>query len=66
LFCTTNPIPVKAALELSGWPVGAPRLPLLSAASGSPWLPVISSRVSRSGRSRICLMGTHRSSGARM
>jgi 4-hydroxy-tetrahydrodipicolinate synthase len=29
LFCTTNPIPVKAALELSGWPVGAPRLPLL-------------------------------------
>jgi 4-hydroxy-tetrahydrodipicolinate synthase len=33
LFCTTNPIPVKAALELSGWPVGAPRLPLLSADS---------------------------------
>jgi len=33
LFCTTNPIPVKAALELSGWPVGAPRLPLLSANS---------------------------------
>ncbi|MFQ6539493.1 MULTISPECIES: 4-hydroxy-tetrahydrodipicolinate synthase [Aphanothece] len=31
LFCTTNPVPVKAALELSGWPVGAPRLPLLSA-----------------------------------
>jgi 4-hydroxy-tetrahydrodipicolinate synthase len=31
LFCTTNPIPVKAALELTGWPVGAPRLPLLSA-----------------------------------
>jgi 4-hydroxy-tetrahydrodipicolinate synthase len=31
LFCSTNPIPVKAALELSGWPVGAPRLPLLSA-----------------------------------
>ncbi|MCP9775610.1 4-hydroxy-tetrahydrodipicolinate synthase [Cyanobium sp. HWJ4-Hawea] len=31
LFCTTNPIPVKAALELSGWPVGAPRLPLISA-----------------------------------
>jgi len=29
LFATTNPIPVKAALELSGWPVGAPRLPLL-------------------------------------
>ena len=23
MFCTTNPIPVKAALELSGWPVGA-------------------------------------------
>ena len=33
LFCTTNPIPVKAALELAGWPVGAPRLPLLSADS---------------------------------
>ncbi len=31
LFCSTNPIPVKAALELCGWPVGAPRLPLLSA-----------------------------------
>jgi 4-hydroxy-tetrahydrodipicolinate synthase len=31
LFCTTNPIPVKAALELSGWAVGAPRLPLLPA-----------------------------------
>jgi 4-hydroxy-tetrahydrodipicolinate synthase len=33
LFTTTNPIPVKAALELSGWPVGAPRLPLVSADS---------------------------------
>jgi 4-hydroxy-tetrahydrodipicolinate synthase len=33
LFCTTNPIPLKAALELSGWPVGAPRLPLLPADS---------------------------------
>ena len=31
LFATTNPIPVKAALELCGWPVGAPRLPLLPA-----------------------------------
>jgi 4-hydroxy-tetrahydrodipicolinate synthase len=31
LFSSTNPIPVKAALELSGWPVGAPRLPLLPA-----------------------------------
>jgi len=31
LFCTTNPIPLKAALELAGWPVGAPRLPLLPA-----------------------------------
>ena len=29
LFATTNPIPVKAALELLGWPVGAPRRPLL-------------------------------------
>jgi 4-hydroxy-tetrahydrodipicolinate synthase len=33
LFCTTNPIPVKAALELEGWAVGAPRLPLVSAES---------------------------------
>ncbi|MFN7632411.1 MAG: 4-hydroxy-tetrahydrodipicolinate synthase [Cyanobacteriota bacterium] len=33
LFCTTNPIPVKAALELRGWAVGAPRLPLLPADS---------------------------------
>lgn len=33
LFSTTNPIPVKAALELLGWPVGAPRLPLVSAES---------------------------------
>ena len=31
LFCTTNPIAVKAALELEGWSVGAPRLPLLPA-----------------------------------
>lgn len=31
LFCTTNPIPLKAALEIAGWPVGAPRLPLLPA-----------------------------------
>ncbi|MFN9912642.1 MAG: dihydrodipicolinate synthase family protein [Pirellulaceae bacterium] len=27
LVSTTNPIPVKAALEIMGWPVGAPRLP---------------------------------------
>ncbi len=31
LFCTTNPIPVKAALELRGWAVGSPRLPLVPA-----------------------------------
>ena len=29
LFATTNPIPVKAALEMTGWPVGSPRSPLL-------------------------------------
>ena len=29
LFSTTNPIPVKAALELNGWPVGPPRSPLI-------------------------------------
>ena len=28
LFETTNPIPIKAALELSGWQVGSPRNPL--------------------------------------
>lgn len=31
LFITTNPIPVKAALELQGWTVGKPRLPLSEA-----------------------------------
>ena len=28
LFIEVNPIPVKRALELEGFPVGAPRLPL--------------------------------------
>ena len=28
LFCTTNPIPLKAALKLQGWQVGGLRLPL--------------------------------------
>lgn len=28
LFCEVNPIPVKAALEILGFPVGSPRLPL--------------------------------------
>ena len=28
LFCTTNPIPVKAALKMQGWQVGKVRLPL--------------------------------------
>ncbi|HAO10119.1 MAG TPA: 4-hydroxy-tetrahydrodipicolinate synthase, partial [Planktothrix sp. UBA8407] len=28
LFVTTNPIPVKAALNLLGWNVGSTRLPL--------------------------------------
>ena len=28
LFCEVNPIPVKAALNLQGWEVGIPRLPL--------------------------------------
>lgn len=28
LFCTTNPIPIKAALKLQGWDVGGLRLPL--------------------------------------
>lgn len=29
LFCTTNPIPVKAALKMQGWKVGSLRPPLL-------------------------------------
>lgn len=33
LFITTNPIPVKAALEMVGFPVGAPRPPLVEATS---------------------------------
>ncbi|MEL6604191.1 MAG: 4-hydroxy-tetrahydrodipicolinate synthase [Cyanobacteria bacterium J06614_10] len=32
LFSVTSPIPVKAALELKGWPVGDCRLPLCEAA----------------------------------
>jgi 4-hydroxy-tetrahydrodipicolinate synthase len=28
LFCTANPIPLKAALKLQGWQVGSPRPPL--------------------------------------
>ena len=28
LFCTANPIPLKAALKLQGWEVGSPRSPL--------------------------------------
>ena len=28
LFCEVNPIPVKAGLEMQGFAVGAPRLPL--------------------------------------
>ncbi len=28
LFCTTNPIPLKAALNVQGWNVGSPRPPL--------------------------------------
>nr|B8HYL7.1 RecName: Full=4-hydroxy-tetrahydrodipicolinate synthase; Short=HTPA synthase [Cyanothece sp. PCC 7425] len=31
LFVTTNPIPIKAALQLQGWAVGNLRLPLVSA-----------------------------------
>ena len=33
LFMTTNPIPLKAALELMGWNVGEPRLPLVPLSS---------------------------------
>src|SRR3989339_713840 len=31
LFITSNPTPVKAALEMTGWKVGIPRLPLIEA-----------------------------------
>lgn len=31
LFITSNPVPLKAALALSGFPVGKPRLPLVEA-----------------------------------
>lgn len=33
LFCNTNPIPVKFALQLQGWDVGTVRLPLVSPSS---------------------------------
>lgn len=33
LFVTTNPIPVKAALNLKGWDVGGPRSPLVPLSS---------------------------------
>jgi len=28
VFWETNPVPVKSGLQMQGWPVGAPRLPL--------------------------------------
>ncbi len=31
IFITTNPVPIKCALNMAGWPVGAPRLPLVAA-----------------------------------
>jgi len=31
MFITTNPVPLKAALNMLGWQVGAPRLPLVEA-----------------------------------
>lgn len=31
IFVTTNPVPVKAALNIRGWQVGVPRLPLVEA-----------------------------------
>jgi 4-hydroxy-tetrahydrodipicolinate synthase len=35
LFSETNPVPVKAALEFQGWPVGSPRLPLARLSAGN-------------------------------
>ncbi len=34
MFITTNPVPVKAALNMMGWQVGRPRLPLVEASAG--------------------------------
>jgi len=34
MFITTNPVPVKAALNLLGWNVGRPRLPLVDVTEG--------------------------------
>ena len=34
LFCNTNPIPIKYALQLQGWNIGKLRLPLTSLTSG--------------------------------
>lgn len=31
LFITTNPVPIKAAMNITGWQVGIPRLPLVEA-----------------------------------
>ena len=31
MFIATNPVPLKAALTMMGWPVGPPRLPLVEA-----------------------------------
>lgn len=31
IFITTNPVPIKCALSMAGWQVGAPRLPLVEA-----------------------------------
>lgn len=33
IFITSNPVPIKAALELAGLPVGGPRLPLIKASA---------------------------------
>jgi 4-hydroxy-tetrahydrodipicolinate synthase len=34
LFITSNPIPIKAALDILGRPAGPPRLPLVPATAG--------------------------------
>jgi len=51
LFVETNPVPVKAALELQGWPAGSPRLPLarLSRAN-TAWLAEVMKNYTREGR----------------
>lgn len=51
LFVETNPVPVKAALELQGWPAGSPRLPLARLSqTNTAWLTWVMKNYTREGR----------------